>query len=148
MLRSRSRIKQLKAGFKDDKGFEQAISSAGMTVESLTQQINNEPLTQKLIASLESNDKATEAEIKTYYDKNESQFYQKASKRASHILFKPEDEDQAKKVLAMLKKGEAFDEAREKAVLGRHRHGVQGRRLGLADHPVRRRVPDGARQAG
>ncbi len=52
-------IKQLKAGFKDDKGFEQAISSAGMTVDSLTQQIKDQLLTQKLIASLESNDKAT-----------------------------------------------------------------------------------------
>jgi foldase protein PrsA len=101
-------IEQLKAGFKDDKGFEQAISSAGMTVDSLKQQIRDQLLTQKLIASLESNSKATDAEIKAYYEKNQSQFFQKAAKRASHILFKPEDEKTAKEVLAKVKAGEDF----------------------------------------
>jgi foldase protein PrsA len=92
-------IDQLRSGFKDQAAFDQALKSAGMTVDQLKSQIKNQLVTQKLVETLAANQKVTDAEIKAYYDKNKSQFYQKAAKRASHILFKSSDKAKAEKVL-------------------------------------------------
>jgi foldase protein PrsA len=101
-------IDQLKAGFKDQAQFDEALKSAGMTVDGLKTQIRNQLVTQKLIESLASNTKVSEADIQAYYDKNKEQFFQKAAKKASHILFKPEDKATAEKVLAEVKAGGDF----------------------------------------
>jgi foldase protein PrsA len=98
-------VDQLKSGFKDQAAFEQALKSAGMTVDQLRSQIKNQLVTQKLVETLSANQKVTDAEIKAYYDKNKSQFYESAAKRASHILFKSADKATAKKVLAQLQDG-------------------------------------------
>lgn len=107
-------IKQLKAGFQDEEQFEQAISSAGMTTDSLESQIREQLLTQKLIESLAADDKASAEEVKAYYEKNKSQFFQKEAKRASHILFKPEDEKLAKQALKELEEGGEFSSLAKK----------------------------------
>jgi len=107
-------IKQLKAGFKDDAQFEQALSSAGMTADGLETQIREQLLTQKLIESLESGSQVTDAQVKEYYDKNKTQFFQKEAKRASHILFKPEDKKKAQEALAELDNGEDFSKLAKK----------------------------------
>ena len=104
----KKQIEQLKAGFKDEKQFTDALKSAGMTLESLTEQIRQQLMTQKLIESLSANEKVTQANIKTYYAANKSQFFKKASKRASHILFKVEDKKKAEKILAGIKAGGNF----------------------------------------
>lgn len=101
-------IDQLKAGFGDEEKFEQAITSAGMTIDQLKDQIREQMLTQKIIESLDSGDKITEDQIKAYYEKNKEQFLIPASKRASHILFKLEDEEGARAVLKRIKQGEDF----------------------------------------
>lgn len=101
-------IEQLKSGFKDDAQFEQALKTAGMSVDQLKTQIRDQLLTQKLIESLAADIKVTEAEVKAYYDKNKAQFFQKEAKKASHILFKPDDKKTAEKVLAELKAGGDF----------------------------------------
>lgn len=95
-------IDQLKAGFKDQAAFDQALKSAGMTVDQLKAQIKNQLVTQKLVETLSANQKVSDADIKAYYDKNKAQFYDSAAKRASHVLFKSEDEATAKRVLAQL----------------------------------------------
>jgi foldase protein PrsA len=92
-------IDQLKGGFKDTTQFEAALKSAGMTLDTLKTQIKNQLITQKLVESLASNASVTDAEIQAYYDKNKAQFFQKPAKKASHILFKPEDKATAAKVL-------------------------------------------------
>jgi foldase protein PrsA len=102
-------IDQLRAGFKDQAQFDEALKSAGMTVDGLKTQIRNQLVTQKLIDSLSSNTKVSEADIQAYYDKNKAQFYQKASKKASHILFKPEDKAKAEAVLAEVQNGGNFE---------------------------------------
>jgi len=102
-------IDQLKAGFKDQAQFEEALKSAGMTVDSLKLQIRNQLVTQKLIETLSSSTKVSDADIQAYYDKNKTQFFQKEAKKASHILFKPEDKATAEKVLAEVKKGGNFE---------------------------------------
>jgi parvulin-like peptidyl-prolyl isomerase len=101
-------IDQLKAGFKDQAQFDEALKSAGMSVDGLKLQIRNQLVTQKLIESLASNAKISDADIQAYYDKNKEQFFQKAAKKASHILFKPEDKANAEKVLAEVKAGGDF----------------------------------------
>ncbi len=101
-------IQQLKSGFQDEEQFQSALKSAGMTEETLRQQIRDQLLTQKLIESLASDIKISEQEMKAYYDKNKSQFEQQAAKRASHILFKPEDKKTAEKVLAQVRNGGDF----------------------------------------
>lgn len=110
----KKQIEQLRAGFKDQKQFEQALSSAGMTADGLDNQIREQLLTQKLIESLESDSKVTEAEIKEYYEKNKTQFFQKEAKRASHILFKPEEKTKAEAALKELKDGEDFGKLAKK----------------------------------
>ena len=104
----KKQVDQLKAGFKDTAQFKAALKSAGMTEESLTEQIRQQLMTQKLIESLSADEKVTQAEITTYYNANKTQFFQKASKRASHILFKVEDKKKAEKVLAEIKAGSDF----------------------------------------
>lgn len=101
-------IEQLKSGFKDKKQFESALKSAGMTTESLKTQIRDQVLTQRLIDSLSKGEDITDAEIKAYYDKNKTQFIVKAAKRASHILFKPEDRAKAQGVLKQVQDGGDF----------------------------------------
>jgi len=101
-------IDQLKAGFKDQAQFDEALKSAGMTVDGLKTQIRNQLVTQKLIESLSANNKVSDADIQAYYDKNKEQFFQKAAKKASQILFKPEDKATAEKVLAQVKAGDDF----------------------------------------
>ncbi len=101
-------IQQLKSGFQNDEQFQSALKSAGMTEESLRQQVREQLLTQKLIESLASDIKISEKEMRAYYDKNKAQFAQQAAKRASHILFKPEDKKNAEKVLAQVRAGGDF----------------------------------------
>jgi len=95
-------IDQLKSGFKDDTQFTAALKSAGMTLDTLKTQIRNQLVTQKLVESLSANQTVSDADIQAYYDKNKAQFFQKPAKRASHILFKPEDKATAAKVLKQL----------------------------------------------
>jgi len=101
-------IATLKAGFKDDAQFKSALESAGMTEESLATQVRDQLLTQKLIESLSSSAKATDAQVKSYYEQNKTQFFQKEAKRASHILFKPEEKAKAEDVLKKLNDGGDF----------------------------------------
>lgn len=95
-------IDQLKSGFKDQTQFDAALKSAGMTLDQLKSQIKNQLVTQKLVESLAANSKVSDADIQAYYDKNKAQFYQKAAKRVSHILFKSSDKALAEKVLKQL----------------------------------------------
>jgi foldase protein PrsA len=102
-------VEQLKAGFKDDAQFQAALKSAGMDVATLAEQIKEQLLTQKLIEELSKGIKITEADMKSYYGKNKTQFAQKAAKRSEHILFKPEDKKTAQKVLDLIKGGSDFN---------------------------------------
>lgn len=98
-------VDQLKSGFKDQAAFEQALKSAGMSVDQLKSQIKNQLVTQKLVETLAASQKVSDADIKKYYDSNKSQFYSKAARRSSHILFKSNDKATATKVLKDLNDG-------------------------------------------
>jgi foldase protein PrsA len=104
----KKQVDQLKAGFKDQAQFEAALKSAGMTAETLNNQIREQLLTQKIVESLSKSAKVSDAEVAAYYAKNKTQFQQKAAKRASHILFKPEDKKKAQSVLEQIQTGGDF----------------------------------------
>lgn len=103
-----NQIEQLKSGFTDDDQFASALKSAGMTEDSLRDQVREQLLTQQLMEEVASSVQVSDAEVESYYEKNKSQFYQQPAKRASHILFKPEDKKTAEKVLKLLKDGGDF----------------------------------------
>ena len=108
-------IDQLKGGFKDQAQFEAALKSAGMTLDSLKEQVTQQLITTKLMATLASDQQVTPAEIQAYYDKNKATFAQKAQKRASHILFKTTDKAKAEQVLKDLQANKiAFADAAKK----------------------------------
>ena len=98
-------IDQLKSGFKDQAAFDQALKSAGMSLDQLKTQIRNQLVTQKLVETLATDQKVTDADIQAYYDKNKSQFFQKPAKRASHVLFKSDAKATAAKVLKQIQDG-------------------------------------------
>jgi foldase protein PrsA len=98
-------ITQLRSGFKDQAQFDAALKSAGLSVDQLKSQIKNQLVTQKLVESLASNSKVSDADIQAYYEKNKAQFYQKAAKRVSNILFKSSDKAAAEKTLKQLQAG-------------------------------------------
>lgn len=101
-------LKALRGGFKDDEQFQAALKSANMTLDGLKKQIREQLLTTKIIESLAKDIKVTEDEMRSYYEKNKAQFEQKAAKRISHILFKPEDKKKAEQVLSRLRAGGDF----------------------------------------
>lgn len=104
----KAQVDQLRAGFESEEQFTSALESAGMTEESLTTQVREQLLTQKIMESLETEAAASDADIEKYYNANKAQFYQAEAKRASHILFKPEDKATAQKVLDQLNGGGDF----------------------------------------
>ncbi|MBI5232301.1 MAG: peptidylprolyl isomerase [Coriobacteriales bacterium] len=101
-------IDQLKQGFKSDAEFETALKNAGMTKEALEKQIRDQLLSQKLVEAISADAKISDKDIEAYYKKNKKQFYQAASKRASHILFDAKDKAKAQKVLDQLEGGDDF----------------------------------------
>lgn len=108
-------LADLRKGFTNDAQFQQALKSANLDEAGLKQQIRESLVQTKLINKLSSSTKkVTAAEIKAYYDANKAQFEQAAAKRASHILFKPEDQATAEKVLAEIKAGGDFAAAAKK----------------------------------
>jgi foldase protein PrsA len=104
----KKQVDQLKSGFKDDAQFQDALKSAGMDADGLSRQIKEQLVTQKLIETLSKDTSITVTDMQAYYDKNKTQFEQKAAKRAVHILFKPEDKATATKVLEQIKDGGDF----------------------------------------
>jgi len=102
------KIEELKAGFKTQEQFDEALSQAGMDVATLEEQIRDQLVTEQLIATLNEDGKVSEKEIKEYYDKNKAQFAEVAAVHASHILFDKSDKATAEKVLAEVKAGGDF----------------------------------------
>lgn len=98
----------IKSGFADQDQFDAALSSAGYTLAGLKQKIRAQLVRKKLADSLAPGTNVSEVEIQDYYDKHKAEYYQHAAKRASHILFKPEDKALAEQVLKQLQAGADF----------------------------------------
>lgn len=101
-------VDSLKAGYGDEKQFEDALKTAGYTTDSLKEQVKWQLLSSKLLQKLVPDSAVSEKEAQAYYNKNKASFKVEAAKRSSHILFASKDEATAKKVLGELKDGADF----------------------------------------
>jgi parvulin-like peptidyl-prolyl isomerase len=102
-------LDQLRAGFQDDAAFEEALAQAGMTVETLQDQLRDQLLTEALLEEITTDDAVSEEELTAYYEANSGQFSEAAAVHASHILFDPEDKATAEEVLAEINAGGDFE---------------------------------------
>lgn len=108
-------IAKIKKQFPSEEEFNKQLATAGQSPEKLTETLKKMLQQQRWIES-QIGDKAnvTDAEAKEFYDKNQAEFQEGASVKASHILFRvnPDDSpevvqqklDAAKKAIARAKK--------------------------------------------
>jgi foldase protein PrsA len=88
---------------------ETAMKTAGIDVITLREQITNSLLTDAVSSKVASGSPApTDAQIKTYYTQNKSQFGTPAQVHAEHILLATKDKALAQTVLAKVKAGGNF----------------------------------------
>ena len=86
-----------------------AIKSAGMTLDSLKKLIREQAIVQKAQEALTKDVKVTDEDAKKYYDENKAtEFTQGAGATVSHILVATEDE--AKKIKQQLDGGAKFED--------------------------------------
>lgn len=101
-------IDALKSGYSDSKQFDEALKSAGFTLESLKESYRWQILSSELLNKIVPTSSVTDTDIKKYYNDNKQMMRVEAAKRASHILFETKDKATADKVLAELKGGADF----------------------------------------
>ena len=111
-------IEKIKKQFPDEKAFEAQLKEAGQTPEKLKENIRTMLQQQRWMKSQVKPADVTEAQAKTFYDSNKSEFEQPQTVKASHILFMvPQDasedvvkqkKDAAAKASARASKGEDF----------------------------------------
>lgn len=101
-------IESLKAGYSDEKQFEDALKTAGYSLNTLREQVKWQLLSTKLLEKLVPASSVSEKEAQAYYNKNKASYKVAAAKRSSHILFASKDEATAKKVLKELQDGADF----------------------------------------
>lgn len=81
-----AQLEQIKAGFSDDATFNEALKSAGMTLEQLQGSIKDQLTYQAVYDKVAPAPKITDAEIQKYYDANKAQYKTAAQSQLSHIL--------------------------------------------------------------
>jgi parvulin-like peptidyl-prolyl isomerase len=101
-------IEELKAGFETEEQFDEALAQAGMDMDALRTQIEDQLLTEALLEELNSDTEVAEEEITAYYAANTAQFQEEAAVNASHILFNPDDKATAEEVLVQVNEGGDF----------------------------------------
>lgn len=98
-------ISALKQRFPSEEEFNQALAQVPATVETLRQQIREQmAIRQYLDKEFADQAKASEDEVKTYYDQHPDYFKVPAQVKASHILAKVEDQNNAEQKTAALDK--------------------------------------------
>ncbi len=104
-----AKLAEIKAGYPDEKTFNETVQKSGMTIEQIRRSIADQLAYQFLYDKVAPASEVTTEQAKEYYEKNKStQFTQEAQAHLYHILFKPEDKATAEKVLAEIKAGADF----------------------------------------
>ncbi|HYE11442.1 MAG TPA: peptidylprolyl isomerase [Patescibacteria group bacterium] len=98
-------VEKARKYFDSEEKFNEFLTSQKMTMEYLRDTIRKDILVSKLQEKLTTEVSVTDDEVAAYYGANQDQFI---SIKASHILI--EDEEEAKKMLERVKKGENFNE--------------------------------------
>ena len=100
----------IQANYGSEDEFTAALEGAGFTIDTAREQVRWQLINEYILVTLDEETAVTDAEVRAYYDENQEEYNEGAAKRASHILFAPEDEDLARDVLAQLKAGADFAE--------------------------------------
>ena len=118
-------IKQMQSQFKTEDEFKKALDARGMTLDKLKSDTRIDMSINKMVESEVSSQPApSDAECREFYDKNPDKFKQDESVRASHILFRVDENadaatkkkvmDQAQAVLKEARGGADFAELAKK----------------------------------
>ena len=118
-------IKQMQSQFKTADEFKKALDARGMTLDKLKSDTRIDMSINKMVESEVSSQPApSDAECREFYDKNPDKFKQDESVRASHILFRVDENadaatkkkvmDQAQAVLKEARGGADFAELAKK----------------------------------
>jgi foldase protein PrsA len=91
--------------FDSEQKFDEFLASQKMTLETLKDTIRKDILTRKLQEKLTADVQVTDDEAAAFYAQNQAQF---VSVKVSHILL--EDEEEAKKMLERVEKGESIND--------------------------------------
>jgi foldase protein PrsA len=102
-------VAQLQIQYGGAPALDTAMKTAGFTMDSLREQISVNLLRDAVSSKVTTGAiTVTDAQIKTYYDANTSQFATPAQVHAEHILFATTDKATAQTVLAQVKAGGDF----------------------------------------
>lgn len=118
-----SEMQGIRARFPSEDEFNKALAAQNMTAEKLKAELGTQTGVRKILeAEAQTVPAVTDADVKDFYDKNPNEFKQPEQVRASHILFKAEGDEAAKKkirataetVLKEAKSGKDFAELAKK----------------------------------
>jgi foldase protein PrsA len=101
-------IKQLESQYGGATGLADAMKQSGVTMEQLKASVENRLLVDAVGKKVATPGAVTEADMKSYYDKNTAMFKTGAQVNAEHILFATADKANAEKVFDQVKKGGDF----------------------------------------
>lgn len=109
-----SAIKQMRARVGTEEDFKKALDARGMTLDKLKADTRIDISINKMVeAEVATQPPPTDAEVRDFYDKNPDKFKQDEAVRASHILFRvDENADAATKKKAMDEAQSVLKEAR------------------------------------
>lgn len=97
----------------DEEAFQQALEQAGFTEEELRSDIREQLPLQKVQEEVASDAEPSDAEVQQFYDENEDSFAEPETRCARHILFTPDQEQQAEEVRQEIEDGGDFAELAE-----------------------------------
>ena len=120
-----SGVKQMRGQFPSDEAFKEALEARGMTLDKLKADTRIDISINKMVeAEVSSAAPPTDVQVREFYDKNPDKFKQEESIRASHILFRVDENadaatkkktmDQAQSVLKQARAGADFGELAKK----------------------------------
>ena len=120
-----SGVKQMRGQFPSDEAFKEALEARGMTLDKLKADTRIDISINKMVeAEVSTAAPPTDVQVREFYDKNPDKFKQEESIRASHILFRVDENadaatkkktmDQAQSVLKQARAGADFGELAKK----------------------------------
>ncbi|MBN2443574.1 MAG: peptidylprolyl isomerase [Spirochaetales bacterium] len=108
-------IQRVKASYKSEGEFQQALTTIGDTLEGFKEKIRDNMMLRKYLSDeFYAKVVVEEDEMKKFFTANEEHFYSPEKINASHILFTKEDKAKAEEIREALVKGKNFsDTAKE-----------------------------------
>jgi hypothetical protein len=94
-------IEDMRKGYESEEKFTQSLANAGLTLESLADQIRGQLITQELLQSLEIDTDVSSKDIETFYENNKQLFPDKSLK---------ESREQIQQIILQQRRADAYQE--------------------------------------